>query len=472
MMSKPVIAIAGLVMCAGSLCAADNWLQFRGPNATGISDETNLPVEFGPQKNVVWRTPVPPGHSSPCVTRDKIFLTAAADEKLFTYALDRASGRILWHRQAPRPRIQEFNDGNSPVSATPVSDGRNVYVFFADFGLLAYGPDGNELWRLPLGPFKNPQGQGSSPVLAGDTLLMQCDDDTNAFLIAVDKESGGVRWRVERTRAMRGYSTPVFYQPEDGGLQVVVAGSYRLSGHDIETGREIWWVNNLPWQIKPTPIVTADVIYFSATSGGSAPGQQEKVPDFAEALQQRDADGDGKISPTEFPEQRERWEYADLDHTGYIEELEWEKYRLGRLGENGLRAYRLGGTGDLTDSNFLWKDARLLGNVPSPTFYQGVLYTLKEGGIFASRDPVTGEILKSGRLSEALGRYSASPTAAEGKLYLINHDGVATVIRATADWEVLAYNHMGEGSHSSIAIAGGRLYLRTYEAMYCIAKLD
>jgi outer membrane protein assembly factor BamB len=471
-MKHNLLAFCQLVICACLLPAADDWPQFRGPNSTGVSDETNLPIEFGPEKNVVWRTPLAPGHSSPSVAGDKVFLTAFEDEKLFTAALDRATGRILWRRQAPRPRIQELNAGNSPVSATPVSDGTNVYVFFADFGLLAYGTDGNELWRLPLGPFNNPQGHGSSPVLAGDTLLMQCDDDTNAFLVAVDKRSGAVRWRIERTHAMRGYSTPVFYQPEDGDLQVVIAGSYRLSGHNLETGEEIWWVNGLPWQIKPTPIVTPEVIYFSGTSGGSAPGQQEKVPEFAEALKERDADGDGRISPDELPQQRDRWEYADLDHTGYIEENEWHKYRLGRLGENGMRAYRLGGTGDLTDSNFLWKSARMLPNVPSPTFYQGVLYTLKEGGIFTSWDPKTGEILKTGRLAGALGGYSASPTAAEGRLYTVGHDGVVTVIRAGADWEVLAHNDMGEGSHSAIAIAGGRIYLRTYEAMYCIAKPD
>jgi outer membrane protein assembly factor BamB len=454
------------------LLAADDWPQFRGPNATGVSDETNLPIEFGPGKNVVWRTPVPPGHSSPVVAGDKIFLTAVEEERLYTYALDRATGRILWRREAPRPRIQEMNEGNSPASATPVSDLVNVYVFFPDFGLLAYGPDGNELWRLPLGPFTNPQGQGSSPVLAGDTLLMQCDDDTNAFLVAVDKSTGDVRWRIERTHAMRGYSTPVLYQPEDGGLQAIIAGSYRLSGHDLETGEEIWWISGLPWQIKPTPIVTPKVLYFSATSGGSAPGQQQETPEFAEALKQRDADGDGRISPEELPEQKARWEYADLDHTGYIEENEWFKYRLTRIGENGMRAYRLGGTGDITDSNFLWTNSRMLPNIPSPTLYQGVLYTLKEGGIFTSYDPETGEVIKAGRLTGALGGYSASPTAAEGRLYTIGHEGVVSVIKAAADWEVLAYNDFGEGSHSGIAIAGGRLYIRTYEAMYCFAKLD
>jgi outer membrane protein assembly factor BamB len=139
------LIVAGLV--AFSVSASD-WPQFRGPNASGVSEERNLPVVFGPDQNVVWKTPVPPGHSSPVVAGDHIFLTAFEGEKLLTIALDRATGRILWRREAPRPRKQAMQPTNSPASASPVSDGRNVFVFFHDFGLLAYGPDGNELWRM------------------------------------------------------------------------------------------------------------------------------------------------------------------------------------------------------------------------------------------------------------------------------------------------------------------------------------
>src|SRR5437764_1394170 len=186
-----------------------DWPQFRGPNASGVSDETNLPIEFGPDKNVVWKTALPPGNSSPAIAGDKIFLTAVEQEKLFTIALDRATGRILWHREAPRPRKQVIErPANGPVSGTPATDGRNVYSFFQDFGLLAYGPDGNELWRIPLGPFLNPFGHGASPILTGNMLLMNCDQDVNSFLLAVEKNTGRVIWRTPRPLAQRGYSTP------------------------------------------------------------------------------------------------------------------------------------------------------------------------------------------------------------------------------------------------------------------------
>ncbi|MGH9629432.1 MAG: PQQ-binding-like beta-propeller repeat protein, partial [Bryobacteraceae bacterium] len=391
------------------LLTASDWPQFRGPNATGISEETNLPVEFGPEKNVVWKTAVPPGHSSPSIGGDRIFLTAIEGEKIFTIALERSTGRILWRREAPRPRKQEIQrEANSAVSATPATDGRNVYVFFQDFGLLAYGPDGNELWRMPLGPFNNPFGHGASPILTGDTLLMVCDQDTNSFLLAVDKNSGRVLWRTELPHAQRGYATPVLYQPPDGRLQVMVAGSYRLSGYDVATGKEIWWVRRLPWQVKPTPVMAGDAVYFVTYSGESNPGEQEIVPPFEEALAKLDANKDGKLSKDEVadPGAKNRFdEYLDLDDTGFLEERDWVQFQERRLGENSLRAYRLGGKGDLTESNLLWKNPRSLPNVPSPLVYRDVLYTLKEGGIFTSLDIKTGEFIKQARLSGAIGAY-------------------------------------------------------------------
>src|SRR5262245_8795360 len=196
-MKRATISI--IVVLQVALLAAADWPQFRGPNATGVSEETNLPVEFGSNRNVVWKTPIPPGNSSPAIAGSRIFLTAFEKEALLTIALDRATGRILWRREAPRPRKQVIErPANGPVSASPVTDGQNAYVFFQDFGLLAYGPDGKELWRMPLGPFNNPFGHGASPILSGDTLFMVCDQDVGSFLIAVDKRTGRLLRSEER----------------------------------------------------------------------------------------------------------------------------------------------------------------------------------------------------------------------------------------------------------------------------------
>jgi outer membrane protein assembly factor BamB len=452
---------------------ASDWPQFRGVNASGVAEVTDLPVEFGPGESVVWKTPLPPGSSSPSVGGDRIFVTGVEDEKLVTIALDRETGRVLWQKEAPRPRRQELQENNDPASPTPATDGVNVYVFFADFGLLAYGPEGDELWRLPLGPFNNPFGHGSSPILAEGLVIQVCDQDEGAFVIAVDKATGEVRWKTPRGHAQRGYATPVLYRPEGGGLQALVVGSYQLNAYDVRTGEMIWWIRGLPWQVKPTPIVTDGAVYFVVQSGESDPGEQEIVPPFASALEQFDADGNGKLSKDEVvdPRAKARFdEYLDLDDTGFLEERDWTQFQTRRQGMNSLWAYRAGGRGDVTDTNLLWKNARTLPNVPSPLHYRGVLYTLKEGGILTSFEPSTGAILKQARLEGAPGAYFASPVASDGKLYAISEAGNVSVIQAGAQWELLATNRMGEGAKATIAIADGRLYLRTYEALYCFQK--
>lgn len=423
----------------------------------------------------MWKTAIPLGYSSPSVAGSRIFVTAVENEKLYTIALDRASGRILWRREAPRPRQQEIQRANTPVSATPASDGKNAFVFFQDFGLLAYGPDGNEIWRMPLGPFNNPFGHGSSPILAGNILLMNIDQDENSFLLAIDKDTGKVIWRKDRPLAQRGYATPILYKPSQGkgATHVIVTGSYRMTGYDLKSGKELWWLRRLPWQVKPTPVLNGDHVYFITYSGESDPGEQENVPPFAEALAKLDQNRDGKLAKDEIvdPKAKARFdEYLDLDDSGFLEERDWVQFQERRLGENALRAYRLGGDGDITESGFLWKNSKTLPNVPSPLFYRGVLYTLKEGGIFTSFDPKTGEVWKQGRLQGALGSYSASPIAADGKIYVLNEDGKSVVIRADAQWEILSVGDFEEGVKSTPAIVDGKMYVRTYGALYCIAK--
>lgn len=473
-------AYASSVLAASLLTAAygfaAEWSQFRGPNAAGVSESTRLPVEFGPDTNVVWKTALPPGHSSPSIGVTRIFVTAVDGEKLLTIAVDRATGRILWRREAPRPRKQVIErPANSPVSATPATDGQNAFVFFQDFGLLAYGPDGNELWRMPLGPFNNPFGHGASPILADDTLLMNCDQDTGSFLLAIQKKSGRVLWRTERPHAQRGYATPVLYKADDGSTHVVIAGSYRLSGYDLKTGKEVWWIRRLPWQIKPTPVIADGIVYFVTNSGESNPGEQEVVPPFPEALAKLDANKDGKLGKEEIVDAKVKArfdEYLDLDDTGFLEEHDWKQFQERRQGENALRAYKLGGKGDITDTHALWKSSRLLPNVPSPLVYRGVLYTVKEGGIFVSYDIKTGEIRKQARLEGALGDYYASPIAADGRIYTVSEEGKAVVIQPGADWKVIRVNDLKDGCKATFAPAGNKMYVRTYGMLYCFARKD
>lgn len=460
-----------LPLCA-SLLAAEDWLQFRGANSQGVSANTNLPVEFGPQKNVLWKTPLPPGHSSPVLAGDRIFVTAYENDKLQTIALDRKTGKVQWRRDAPRPRQQELHKANTPASPSPVSDGKNVYVFFTDFGLVSYGPDGNELWKTPMGPFNNPFGMGASPVLVGNTLLQACDSESGSFFAAFDRNTGKQKWRVERPDYSRGFSTPVIYRPEGGRAQAILAGSYQLTSFDVETGQEVWFYRGLTWQLKPTPALGKDAIYVLGWAGGSDTGQQESVPEFEDVLKMWDGDKDGKLAKAEVPDTKitKEWRGADLDDDGFLGPRDWKMYRSRRSVQNSMQAIKLGPKGDITDTGMLWRYTKTLPNVPSPLLYGNVIYLMKEGGILTTLDARTGEVLKQARLQGALSQYFASPVAADGKVYVVSEAGNVVVLKAAGDWEILAVNNMDDECHATPAIVEGKIYLRTHSALYCFGQ--
>jgi len=321
------------------------------------------------------------------LTADRIFVTAFDATKLYVITLDRTSGKILWRREVPRPRKQELHKSNSPASPSVATDGKNTFAFFTDFGLVSHGPDGEERWRLPLDRFNNPFGMGASPVLANGKVIQSCDSETGSFLIAVDQNTGRVVWRVERPDMTRGYATPVLYRPKDGGLQALIAGTNRFIAYDVDTGKEIWSVRGLTWQMKPTPVVDGDVAYVLGWAGGADQGSQENVPPLAEVLKENDADHDGKLAKGEAPlRYRKDLAESDFDNDGFYNEREWEKFREKRSSVNSVMAVRLGGSGDMTEKSILWRYYKSLPNVPSPVLYRNVLYLVKEGGILTALD--------------------------------------------------------------------------------------
>jgi len=478
-----------LLASAGLRAPADgDWAQFRGPSGSGVGTARNLPVEFGPRKNVVWKTEVPPGHSSPVIAGDRIFLTAAegedlgdagrekvvdqAEGKLLTICLDRQTGKILWQREAPRPRKERFQPTNSAASPSPVTDGRSVYVFFGDFGLLAYGEDGNERWRMPLGPFNNVNGHGTSPILWGNLLILLCDQDTGSYLIAVDKDSGRTRWRVERPEITRGYATPAIFQPKTGPVELIVPGAYQLVSYAVETGEKLWWVRGLSWQPKSAPVIAGDRIYAHSWEGGGEAETPTETPAWAETLARLDANKDRRLTPEEMPDQRTKNSFYlnDLNGDSAVDEREWDFYRARRAARNTLVAIRHGGRGDLTATNVVWRMQKFLPNVPSPLLYQGALYIVKDGGILTSIDPATGEIRKQGRLARAPGVYYSSPVGADGKVYIASQEGKMNVLKAGAEWDVLAVNDLEEECYATPALVDDRIYLRTRGALYCFAR--
>jgi outer membrane protein assembly factor BamB len=456
--------LALMAGCGLGLASAQDWPRFRGPNGTGVSDATGLPVEFGPEKNLAWRSEVPFGRSSPIATRDHVFLTAVEGDKLITLSLDRATGKLLWRREIIRSRAHRGYPRNDTASPTPATDGRNVYAFFPDLGLVSYDPQGRERWRVPLGPFESFYGVSASPILYGDRVLLVCDQARGSFLLALDKDSGRVRWRQERKVLFEAFSTPVVYEPEKGPPQLVVSGSDRIDGYSMDKGLNLWWVGGHGRYPIATPALLDGVVY-AAGEGSDEPA----YPPFAEMLQKLDKNQDGRISREEFaadPLFGDHFGWIDANGDGFLVAEEWDSIERSSVTPHGLIAVRAGGAGDETKEHFLWRYQKTFSNVTSPLVYRGVLYEVKNGGILTSLDPKTGEVWKVGRTKEAIESYFASPVAADGMVFLVSEGGKVTVVKAGPQWEVLAVNDLKEDAQATPAIAFGHLYIRTDKALY------
>jgi hypothetical protein len=349
-MSAAIVLIAALL-------AAD-WPRFRGPNGSGVGDPSAAPTELA--KSVLWKLPLPPGHSSPILSGTRIFLTALDDGKLYTYSIDRASGKVVWRRECPRSRTEPIDKRNSAASPSPAVDGANVYVFFGDYGLISYTHDGQERWRTPLGPFQNVYGMGASPILAGDKVVLVCDQGVGSFVTAVDKNDGRVRWKTLRPEAVSGHSTPALYEPKNAPAQILAPGSFQLTSYSVETGEKLWWITGLPSEMKSVPVISGDTVYISGyNTPENDPGKQVKIPSFEEALAKDDANHDGKLSLAEIHDAKLKsyFPFLDLNRDGSLDRDEWRIYQASMAAENGLLALRLGGRGDVTRTNVAWRVA-------------------------------------------------------------------------------------------------------------------
>jgi outer membrane protein assembly factor BamB len=464
----PVLLVLMLLRAPAS---AEDWPRFRGPNGSGVSTSRNVPAEFGPAKNLVWRAPLPPGHSSPVIMGDRIYLTAVDGQRLWTLCLRKSDGKLLWKRECPRPRRDTFDKRNNAASPTPVADRDSVYVFFPEFGLLSYTKDGVERWRTPLGPFDNFYGMGASPILAGDNVVLVCDQTHGSFAIAVSAADGKPRWKQPRKEAVSGHSTPVLYQPEDGPLQVIAPGSFRMEAYQASSGEVLWFVRGLASEMKSVPVVANGTVYINGYNlPENDPGRQVAVQPFTEVLV-NDKNHDGVLEKPELPEGRAKqfFEYLDLNHDNKLSEEEWRFFVQGMAAENSLLAIRAGGRGDMTARNTIWKYHRAIPQLPSTLLYDGILYMVSDAGILTTLDPTTGQAHKQARLRNVPDRIFSSPVAADGKIYFLTEAGVAVVLKAGTDHEILAVNNLDEDTYATPAISDGNLFIRTTQALYDFA---
>jgi outer membrane protein assembly factor BamB len=449
---------------------ASDWSQFRGPNSSGRpADDAPLPAELGPDTNVLWKTALPPGHSSPVVVGDRVYLTAVRQKRLVTLALDRRSGQLLWEVEAPAPALEKVHKIGSHAQSTPAADPERVVSFFGSAGLFCYDKAGKLLWHLPMGPFNNDFGAASSPILVGDRVLLCQDHDENSFLMALDKRTGKPIWKTDRSEFLRGFATPVIWDVA-GAKQVVVAGTLRVAGYDLENGKEVWTAWGIARTICATPVVGDDGrLYVSGWAAGGDPGAPIAVEPFDEVIKRLDKNGNGKLERSELNDHPfgERFTQVDTNGDGFITRAEYERFReLFQKGKNAVLAIRPGGQGDVTASHVAWANTRQVPFCASTLYHGGLVYTVKDGGLFACLDPRDGQPLKVGRLP-GTGNYYSSPVTGDGKIYLLDVSGSLSVVQAGRDWKVLSTSAFEEDVYATPAIADGQIYLRTSGHLYC-----
>jgi len=473
-MLKHLLSFLAVAIASPTINAAESWPQFRGPNASGVSESAKPPTEFAPGTNQLWKVSAPPGMSSPCVWGDRIFLTAAEDNQLATLCYQARDGKLLWKQVVTPEQVEEFHaTEGSPAASTPATDGRRVVSYFGSCGLVCYDVKGKELWRYvtltaqTAGSF----GSGSSPAIIGNLVLVNRDQLTSCSLLAVDLKTGKKVWETPRADVAQSFGTPILWK--NGKVsEVVMSGSFKMKAYDLKTGEERWSLAGMPSFTCTTPVIGSGMLFFAGWAPGKGDGGQ--MPSFAEIAKATDKNADGVVTPEEANGTPfgSFFKSLDFNRDGKLmaEDLEAMQANMAK-GENVLVAVKPGGKGELTENQVGWKQTRGLPYVPSPLFYRERVYTVKDGGILSSYDAKTGKPNYQQERLDAQGSYYASPVAANGRIYLASLNGKVTVLLAGGDKPTIAHQaDFGERISATPALVGKALYLRTASALYAFGN--
>jgi outer membrane protein assembly factor BamB len=467
-MRSLLLCVITVIVVASS---ESTWPQFRGPGGLGLGTG-KPPVEFSAEKNLLWKVEVPPGHSSPCIWGNRIFLTGLDDGKLITFCLDCANGKELWRAVAPTEKIEPTHRIGSPASPTPCSDGERVYVYFGSYGLLAYDLSGKELWKKPLPAPIVEFGTGASPILAGGNVVIVSDQDVGSYLLAVDARTGTEVWRKDRGEFLRSFSSP-FLWTHDHTEELIVAGSLWVRSYDVKDGRERWSSHGMARVSNATPTAGDGVLIVSSWNVGGDEGGRVKVSKFDEFMAANDHDHDGVLTKGEFPAGplKDRFSQIDVNKDSRVTREEYDHMRdMFDQAENQLFAIKPGGQGDITASHVLWKTNKHLPYVSSPLCYQGHVYAMKNGGLLSCYDANTGNIFYQAERVDSPGDYYSSAIGANGCVYIAAQKGTVVVLAAGDALKVLARNQLDEQIFATPAVLDGRIYLRTEKHVFAFGE--
>ena len=483
-----------ICLLAPHLQAADGWRQFRGPNGQGVVKWQSSPANLEGKPQLLWQTSVPAGNSSPTVLLDgSIVLTAQESGQLKTLCFDLSNGSARWSRHVTPERTEKAHAMTTLAASTPVTDGTRVFAFFGSFGLLAYGGNGEELWRKPLPAVTNRNGCASSPILCdrGIALAVDCEEG-NSYVILVDPKDGRTLWKKPRPLIGSGWSTPVIWANSQGD-QLIVLGSPRLEAFDLRTGDLKWWLGGFPGETEVVPTIYEKLLIVSAQGFGSV--KENGYAPAWEDLVRLDTNKNGRIEKSEltpaigwrsnkeipdgtmgnfFPLSDE-FEGLDGNHDGGISQAEWDAVL-----ESVTKMYpynRMVGLRDGTEldasSRVVWESKEAVPHIASPIVHNNRLYSVHDG-ILACREAATGRMIYRERLG-APGQYLASPVIAavenQAVILVASRKGVLTIVKCGDAFKVTAQLDLKANIYASPALDGGRgrIYVRTQNALCCLS---
>jgi len=411
-----IFAMLLAACAAASVCCGENWPGFRGPTGQGTSHETNLPLTWSLHKNLAWRSQVPGiGWSSPIVWEDRVFLTSATVDGTSCHilCLDVANGHLAWDKEVFRQVESRKMAENSHATPTPVTDGKLVYAAFNGGRIVAVDLGGNVTWEWRDSKFVSKHGLAASPILYRGKLIMPFDGNGPTDINNI------------------GYVTAW-----DGAFIVAL---------DKRTGKEIWrGTRGLSRQAHVTPIV-AEVNGRPQLISGAGDVVQGFDPDSGQRLWTIRSVGEGVVP-------------SIVLGRGLI-------FTSSGYGSPTIRAIEPGDQHDATAARIVWESSASVPLIPSFVYADGLLFCLKESGAITCFDAKTGQTVWKDRLG---GRYNASPVLAQGRLYCLAEDGTTTVIAAGRQFKPLAKNPLEGPSNASLAISGGRIFIRSQTSLFCI----
>ena len=486
--------VAALLVCGSMVGLAQakppTWPLFRGSGGSASAPKERIPDDFGPDRHVRWKRPVPAGSSSPVIWGNRLFLTGYHDSTLAVLCYRRTDGRLLWKREVTMSGEEELlHRDASPAAPTPVTDGKRIHAYFGTYGLITLDMKGKLVWKREY-PFEDTQfGSGSSPILDGGSLYLVRDVGGMSAVHAFDATTGKELWTTLRREAGVNFSTPLVWR-HGNREELVVAGSSILKSYDLADGKPLWWIHGLTAIACPSPTASSDTLYFGGWSTPNVPGDRrlatafgedsgltnEILEDASRLLAHLDRNRDETLQAEEIPPSRLRDAFLTLDYdrNGGLDLSEIRSLLdfPTAPGKNVLVAVRGGGSGDVTDSHVLWSRNKGLPYVASPLLHGGRLYYVKKGGFFSSIDAKTGApFYEAVRLGEG-GEYYASPLGVGDRVLVGSVRGTVFVLGTGDELEILSRNDFGESIFATPAVVENTLYLRTANHLWAIGETN